>query len=346
MKKILFILALLMPLILSAQPDIINFDELGSTWESIDLDTLYFSKDSTYITGAGDTIKFVVDDTEGIQIVEGGANYQVILDPAGNFGSKELPTLAFGDGNSGLYELIDNILVVAIAGGENTHFTVAGISEGSNYHFQILRGARSATVPTYTWKGDENTGIGSVDADSLSLIAGGVEGIRIAEGGGVIDVTITDTLSVPGFFDYTPPHGGFSFADSSVTLTMAQNDWVSVTNPTNTLFTTNDVTLMTFDGDSLTIDATHGGDYMMAVSLSFSGTASDAYEVAFFKNNAITAVKMERTTSQTDVGNVGFTTYLEGLVVGDDITFKIRNTASNDDATVISCSWVTWLLHL
>ena len=143
------------------------------------------------------------------------------------------------------------------------------------------------------------------------------------------------------------PHGFFAFADSSETLTMTQNLWASITNATNTLFTSIDATNVTFAGDSLTINIDRGGDYVMIASVSFSGSAADSYEFAFFKNNTITnaSSKMERSTSQTDVGNVGIPIYIESLTGGDDITLKIRNTASNDNATIVSCSWITWRLH-
>jgi len=39
----------------------------------------------------------------------------------------------------------------------------------------------TATIPTYGFENDTNTGLGSGAADQLSLIAGGVEGLRIVE---------------------------------------------------------------------------------------------------------------------------------------------------------------------
>ena len=140
-----------------------------------------------------------------------------------------------------------------------------------------------------------------------------------------------------------PPHGAFHFHDSSTTLTMSTGVWTTITNAWNTLWTTMDADDMTFAGDSITI--TEAGSYISMVSLSFSGTAADLYEMAIFKNAAILHHIVERSTSQTDVGNIGLPSYLENLVAGDDLTLKIRNTASNDDATVISCSWVIYRLY-
>ena len=140
-----------------------------------------------------------------------------------------------------------------------------------------------------------------------------------------------------------PPHGAFAFHDSSVTLDMSTGVWAMITNPGDSLFISQDEQFLSFDGDSLTIE--QNGDYAMDISLSFSGTASDSYEITFFKNTVMVEVSMQRSTSQTDVGNMSLPVYLEELESGDDITFKIRNTASNDDATLISCSWIVWRLH-
>ncbi|KKM97934.1 hypothetical protein LCGC14_1163130, partial [marine sediment metagenome] len=63
MKKILFILWVLMPVFLLAQSEIINLDPTGGTastdssFQSIEADTIYLAKDSVYITAAnGDLI--------------------------------------------------------------------------------------------------------------------------------------------------------------------------------------------------------------------------------------------------------------------------------------------------
>lgn len=143
---------------------------------------------------------------------------------------------------------------------------------------------------------------------------------------------------------YSPPHAALYFEDKSETLTMTQNNWVQVTNGTNDLFTSGQVSNITVSDDSLVIVVP--GDYMIACSLSFSGTTNaDVYEFAFFKNEAIASPKIERTTTSSDIGNIGLPYYTGGLVVGDVLSLRIRNTANDFDATLIACSWVTWLLH-
>ena len=158
------------------------------------------------------------------------------------------------------------------------------------------------------------------------------------------DNYLNGDLEVLGLLKYEPPHASMTFEDESETLTMSQNTWVKITNGTDDIFTGTDVTNITHAGDSLTI--TTPGDYMVNISLSFSGTSNaDVYEFAVFVNEILTSVKIERTTTSTDIGNISLPVYLNGLSNGDDISVRIRNTANDFDATVIACSWVTWLLH-
>jgi hypothetical protein len=153
-----------------------------------------------------------------------------------------------------------------------------------------------------------------------------------------IHTLIVDTLKT------VPPHASMAFDDETETLTMNQNVWTKFTNATDDLFATVDASGITEAGDSLTVIAP--GDYMLNASISFSGTTnSDVYEFALFKNDVLASPKMERTTTSADIGAISLMYYLEDLVAGDDLCLKIRNTANDFDATLVACSWVTWLLH-
>ena len=161
------------------------------------------------------------------------------------------------------------------------------------------------------------------------------------------DITVTgdwvmDTVTIAHLI-YEPPHGMVSFHDSSTTLTMSTGVFTHVTNAYASLFSETDMSNITFAGDSVTI--AHAGSYVVNIGLSFSGTASDAYEITLYKNHVQIGPIMERTTSQTDVGYMGLPVYLDALAVGDDLKLMIRNAVSDDDATVLSCSWIIWLLH-
>ena len=63
----------------------------------------------------------------------------------------------------------------------------SGSITGTTGTFYIVTtSSPSDTVPVYTFNGDANTGIGKAGSDQLSLIAGGVEGVRITEAGSAI----------------------------------------------------------------------------------------------------------------------------------------------------------------
>jgi len=52
---------------------------IDSTWTSIEVDTLFFDRDSVYITADGDTMIFVVDDVTGMYIASDGSNASVVI---------------------------------------------------------------------------------------------------------------------------------------------------------------------------------------------------------------------------------------------------------------------------
>ncbi len=101
------------------------------------------------------------------------------------------PALAFGDGNSGFYEAADNEIRITISLSGRWGWAgndMSGLTSGA----PILRNiASSATVPTVApSKNDPNTGMGLQAADNLSLIAGGLEGVRVED---PADLAATET---------------------------------------------------------------------------------------------------------------------------------------------------------
>ena len=168
-------------------------------------------------------------------------------------------------------------------------------------------------------------------------------------GGGLTDpvseLTITDTLTISGVLKYIPPHSMMSFADSAITPAMTEDNWVSVTNATSSLFTSNDTESITVVGDSVTISAGGNGDYMMDISFSYSGANTDIYEVSIFKNNAIESTPMPRSMTSNSTGVISINWYCVGCVAGDDFILKIRNTNNSNDATFVGCQWRVWMLH-
>ena len=89
------------------------------------------------------------------------------------------PTLAFGDGDTGFYEVADGFLNFSSEGVAKFQFgnSITGLVVGA---FGLLNQTASATLPTMVpSRGDNDTGLGSSGANQLSLIAGGLEGARV-----------------------------------------------------------------------------------------------------------------------------------------------------------------------
>jgi len=100
----------------------------------------------------------------------------------------ESPTLSFGDENTGFIEESDNNIRVVIAGNANIGFDGNGLKGFNNFSGLVKKGAGSATIPVHSFVGDTDTGMGRAAENELSLIAGAVEGIRVTEVAGVINV--------------------------------------------------------------------------------------------------------------------------------------------------------------
>jgi hypothetical protein len=91
------------------------------------------------------------------------------------------PTLAFGDGNTGFYEASDNNLKLSIANQAKWLFDASSMASETTSGALLTVNAGAATVPAHAFRGDGDTGIGRAAADQLSLIAGGIEALRITE---------------------------------------------------------------------------------------------------------------------------------------------------------------------
>jgi len=105
------------------------------------------------------------------------------------------PTLAFGDGDTGWFESTDDTLSIAISGSRvaffnTTSFTISGVNRPA------LRDQNtSATEPNILPdSADTDTGLGSDAANKISLIAGGVEGMRFT--GDTTDIIIAYEANV------------------------------------------------------------------------------------------------------------------------------------------------------
>ena len=78
MKRLLLFFLAVFPLVVSAQKTF-DLDLPHNRSTTYTLDTLFFDHDSVYISNGGDTIKFVVDDVEGLRIVNTGSDSRVYI---------------------------------------------------------------------------------------------------------------------------------------------------------------------------------------------------------------------------------------------------------------------------
>jgi len=171
----------------------------------------------------------------GVMVAEcfetSGADPQFIL-PQNNDAAR--PTLAFGDGNSGFYEVSDNIVRVSTGGTYQWEWTASGFNRASNAAGPgLLNEAATATNPTaLPNQADLDTGIGWSAADSLSLIAGGAQAINFQEVGGEVQVAHDLQQGLTAGTTQTQA-GGLALLSSYNSVTTVANVDDAVTLPTS-----------------------------------------------------------------------------------------------------------------
>ena len=121
-----------------------------------------------------------VSDVEGTDSLLQLSTTQICInDTPGNHATA--PSLCFGDANTGFYESADNQLSISCSAEKCWTFTFSSFFSSTVGSISILRSAATDTSPAYAFLTDTDTGVGRAGADQLSLIAGGLEGIRVHE---------------------------------------------------------------------------------------------------------------------------------------------------------------------
>lgn len=102
----------------------------------------------------------------------------ITIDEAGSGSS--VNGLKFGDGDTGIYEALDDQLYINIAGTGRWFLTGNNFSGFTSNAPALANSNATAINPNIRPnRSDGDTGIGSAGADQLSLIAGGVESVRV-----------------------------------------------------------------------------------------------------------------------------------------------------------------------
>lgn len=153
------------------------------------------SDQDTGLGGAGsDSGSLIAGGVEVATFKEAASAVQLIVDP-GMTSTTALPGLAFGDGDSGFYELADDVVYSVIAGVNRVRFDTGGVRAAASGGPGMRNTVSSATNPGFTPdEGDSDTGIGTNAADQLSLIAGGVECMRYVESAGLVTISHVGSL--------------------------------------------------------------------------------------------------------------------------------------------------------
>ena len=130
--------------------------------------------------GIDATLRTVIDGEAAASILQLSTAQVNINATPGDHSSA--PSLSFGDANTGLYESADNTIRIAVNGNARWIIGNSTLGTANTARAQIGNTDPTSTTPNILPNGeDTNTGIGWTAADQLSLIAGGVEGIRLHE---------------------------------------------------------------------------------------------------------------------------------------------------------------------
>ena len=229
------------------------------------------------------------------------------------------PTLAFGDGDSGFYERLDDIIYVGLGGTPRWGFET-GLFRG------VLTGAPalrllvpSATIPSILPnQTDSDTGIGSAAPDQLSLIAGGVEQIHLEVTGNHIVNSLLDAATgdeVALSLNYT------------VNKATSGNDTGLVINQTDTAS----------PGTSLLLDLRQGGTSRFTVASDGTVNASNlsGTNTGDFTGDVTQIVVTDNSTGLLTTSLVVNQDYELTVPAG---TGRIILTGGNGDQLIIGCS--------
>ena len=131
--------------------------------------------------GDDDELSLIAGGKEMLRLIETGTatTDQIIIGPAGVIGATGTPSLAWGDGDTGLFESSDDVMGWDFGGVQygvmsSVHFRWgAGAIDSSNASFSVPN-----LLPQHD---DTNTGIGRGESDSVSIVGGGLECQRWTE---------------------------------------------------------------------------------------------------------------------------------------------------------------------
>jgi hypothetical protein len=189
----------------------------------------------------------------------------------------------------------------------------------------LVRATPSATVPNVvpSWI-DIDTGVGRQAEDALSLVAGGVEGVRVTESAGAVVVKADGAYG-----ELVEDNAG----GSTITVVTAATYYGWVTAGAGEA---NGVSSDVADAnaDHLTIDSGSGGDYLISISMSFSGTAN-AVMKCFLHDSAVkTNIGFTRTLSAAGATGSASGSGIYAAADADELNIRCTSDGNGDTLTV------------
>ena len=174
---------------------------------------------ASVLIGSGDNVTaLTIDGNQDVGIGIAPVTGCQLLLPQEN--DAVTPTLSFGTGNMGLYAVDANTVRMADNGTARFEWTAGQFRGAHGSSGAMYNIASSSTQPTFCPRNsDLDTGIGWAAADQLSLIAGGVEGIRITENTTIaVDVNGSLKSNTYNFFaDSSSVNDSWGFVDTEIT---------------------------------------------------------------------------------------------------------------------------------
>jgi len=174
----------------------------------IEIGKIEFAEDSGAVTianmdvsdtptnGDEESYTFRIDNNNVLKVKgsadgAGGADdFQVVIGET--LGSATLPSLAFGDGDSGFYESADNVLELTLAGVRKNWLDFQGTDEASATNIALTADGNAFEL-TGTTKVDLISNVGWLEGDIITLIAN--ESVTIDDGTATSATNITINLA-------------------------------------------------------------------------------------------------------------------------------------------------------
>ena len=156
----------------------------------------------------------------------GGMGEQFIISPDAVQDAPTTPSLAFGDGDTGFYETVDDFFKLSIGGTTQWVWSTATLLGGLGGGSVAIRNVVStSTIPNlHPAQNDLDTGVSHPGVDIVGLTAGGVLGFQVAESGSVITNTFFGDLIADGGGGAGPMLRNVSASPSVPTLIPNQAD--------------------------------------------------------------------------------------------------------------------------